>query len=72
MPGRHIFIRVGIYSGRFRSPAGSSNCDRQCLLGLIQNYLAALVNHGPKAVPFADAVKFTENTRIFWWGTTPG
>ena len=28
----------------------------------MQNYLAALVKHDPKAVPFADEVKFTENT----------
>jgi hypothetical protein len=37
-------------------------CDRQCLVTLMQNYLAALVKHDPKAMPFADEVKFTENT----------
>jgi hypothetical protein len=37
-------------------------CDRQCLVALMQDYLAALVKHDPKAVPFADEVKFTENT----------
>lgn len=36
-------------------------CDRQCLVSLMQNYLAALVIHDPKAVPFAEEVKFTEN-----------
>jgi hypothetical protein len=39
----------------------AQTCDRQCLVTLIQNYLAALVKHDPKAVPFADEVKFTEN-----------
>ena len=37
-------------------------CDRRCLVTLMQNYLAALVKHDPKAVPFAEEVKFTENT----------
>jgi hypothetical protein len=37
-------------------------CDRQCLVTLMQSYLAALVKHDPKAVPFNDEVKFTENT----------
>ena len=37
-------------------------CDRQCLVTLMQNYLAALVKHDPTAVPFAKEVKFTENT----------
>ena len=37
-------------------------CDRQCLVSLMQDYLAALVKHDPTAVPFAKEVKFTENT----------
>lgn len=36
--------------------------DRQGLLDLMGNYLAALVKHDPSAVPFAEKVKFTENT----------
>ncbi len=40
----------------------AQTCDRQCLVTLMKNYLAALVAHDPKAVPFADEVKFTENT----------
>jgi len=40
----------------------AQTCDRQCLVTLMQNYLAALVKHDPKAVPFDKEVKFTENT----------
>jgi len=40
----------------------AQTCDRQCLVTLMQNYLAALVKHDPKAVPFASEIKFTENT----------
>jgi hypothetical protein len=39
-----------------------SSCDRQCLVNLMKHYLAALVAHDPKAVPFDKEVKFTENT----------
>ena len=40
----------------------AQTCDRQCLISLMQNYLAALVKHTPAAVPFDKDVKFTENT----------
>ena len=40
----------------------AQTCDRQCLVTLMQNYLAALVKHNPAAVPFDKDVKVTENT----------
>jgi hypothetical protein len=40
----------------------AQTCDRQCLVTLMQNYLAALVKHDPTAVPFDKDVKFIENT----------
>lgn len=40
----------------------AQTCDRECLVNLMKNYLAALVAHDPKAVPFDKDVKFTENT----------
>jgi hypothetical protein len=40
----------------------AQTCDRQCLVDLMKNYLAALVAHDPKLVPFDKDVKFTENT----------
>ena len=40
----------------------AQTCDRQCLVGLMQDYLAALVAHDPSAVPLDKEVKFTENT----------
>jgi hypothetical protein len=42
--------------------AQTSECDRQCLVNVMQQYLAALVKHNPKAVPFAEEVKFVEST----------
>ncbi|MDR0843231.1 MAG: hypothetical protein LBP68_07425 [Acidobacteriota bacterium] len=38
------------------------SCDRSCLVGIMKDYLAALVRHDPNAVPLAGDVKFTENT----------
>jgi len=40
----------------------AETCDRQCLVDLMKDYLAALVAHDPAAVPFDRYVKFTENT----------
>jgi hypothetical protein len=37
-------------------------CDRACLKGLVDSYLAALVAHDPSRMPIALEVKFVENT----------
>jgi hypothetical protein len=37
-------------------------CDRQCLVDLMQKYIGALANHNPQGLPFAEKVKFTENS----------
>jgi hypothetical protein len=55
------FIAIwGAYGSVFA--AQDSECDRQCLVNAMHQYLAALVKHDPTAVPFAEEVKFTENT----------
>jgi hypothetical protein len=40
----------------------ASSCDRACLEGVVNDYLAALAARDPSKVPFTDNVKFTENT----------
>jgi hypothetical protein len=37
-------------------------CDRACLTGIADRYLAALVRHDPAGLPLNRDVKFTENT----------
>jgi hypothetical protein len=37
-------------------------CDRQCLVDLMQKYVGALADHNPQDLPFAETVKFTENS----------
>ena len=39
----------------------AADCDRSCLTGLIDQYLAGLLAHDPSRVPWAEHVKFTEN-----------
>lgn len=48
--------------GPSQAPQTAATCDRECLVNLMQQYLSALVEHNPKAVPFAEKVKFVEST----------
>ena len=55
----------------------ASDCDRACLYGFVDQYLAALVAKDPGRVPWAKTVKFTENNVVLQigdglWGTISG
>ena len=39
-------------------------CDRACLSGIVDTYLAALVAHDPARAPLARGLRFTENTGL--------
>ncbi len=63
--------------GATRAAATASSCDRACLTGILDQYLAGLVAHDPSRVPFATKVKFTENNVQLQigdglWGTVSG
>ena len=50
------------------------DCDRACLEGLANQYLAAVVAHDPKRLPLAADVKYTEQDQVMdvgdgFWGT---
>jgi len=68
MKRRHLTLAMAVVAsiavwGAFATlTAQNSECDQQCLVNVMQQYLGALVKHNPKAVPFADEVKFVENT----------
>ena len=55
-------IAGGVWMAQAEEGKSPANCDRACLDGLIDRYLAALVAHDPMRVPSAESVKFTENT----------
>jgi hypothetical protein len=42
--------------------AADGSCDRNCLVMMADDYLAALAKHDPAGVPLAASYKFTENT----------
>ncbi|HXY79646.1 MAG TPA: hypothetical protein VEI08_03325 [Candidatus Bathyarchaeia archaeon] len=61
-------------AGRAQSFAAARDCDRQCLYGFVDQYLAALVAHDPARLPWAKNVLFTENNVALQvgdglWGT---
>jgi hypothetical protein len=37
-------------------------CDRACMTGLVDRYLAAMIRHDPSGLPLAKGVRYTENT----------
>jgi len=39
------------------------SCDRECLIGIADGYLAAIAAHDPAKAPFAANVKFVENVK---------
>lgn len=41
--------------------AAASSCDRQCLYGVLDQYLKALAAHNPAGLPLAANYKFSEN-----------
>jgi len=41
----------------------AAECDRDCLTGMITQYVDAIVAHDPSGLPLAGDVRFTENSR---------
>jgi hypothetical protein len=63
---KHFSIAaVGLLAlaGMVSRPAqGQAACDRECLRGFVDRYIAAMVNHDPSALPLTADYKYTENT----------
>ena len=67
---------IGLFLGGIAMPAAAGQrgqraaapaaltCDRACLLGIADTYLAALVAHDPKKAPIAPDAKFTEQAQM--------
>ena len=54
-------LALGLSIGGARAAEPAPACDRACLGGLLDAYLAALKAHDPSRLPLADGVRFTEN-----------
>jgi len=56
-------VLLAVLSGAVSvAQAAPEECDRECLRGVITQYLDALVAHNPKALPVGEKVKFTEDS----------
>jgi hypothetical protein len=65
-----LLVIVSIFlSGVFVSASAANKpCDRACLTGLMDQYLAAMVKHNPAGVPLASDVKIVENIKQIPFG----
>ncbi|MDT8399028.1 MAG: hypothetical protein RQ899_10480 [Pseudomonadales bacterium] len=77
LPGLALLLMLSACGGNDNvgpASAGAAPCDRACLLGFVDQYVAALVAHDPSRAPFAAAARFTENAQVLalgdaLWGT---
>jgi hypothetical protein len=58
---KHLML-VLVLIGASAACAAASDCDRECLRGVITEYLDALVAHNPSALPLSPKVRFTEDS----------
>lgn len=70
-------LGVGTAAGQARLWEEPGPCDRECLKGIVDTYIDAMVAGDPQAAPFADGVKYTENTEVIaigqgLWETATG
>jgi hypothetical protein len=72
-------VLVGESTARVNASTGPIplNCDRACLEGVVNQYLAAVVAHDPRRLPLSDEVMYTENDQIIkvgdgFWKTAAG
>ena len=59
-----VLLCILIISGIFSNACATKQLDRAGLVGLMDQYLAALVNHDPADLPLAEDVKLVENTQV--------
>jgi hypothetical protein len=55
-------LSVALIAGTQGVALAAGSCDRACLKGMVDSYLAALVAHDPAKVPIAPGARFVENT----------
>ena len=78
-----LAVAAALVTGSFTARVSGStgpiplNCDRTCLEGLINQYLAAVVAHDPSKLPLSKDVKYSENYQMLevgdgFWKTASG
>ena len=72
-----LLVALTVSTAAQRS-GGTGDCDRACLTGIADAYIAALVAHAPSKAPLASNVRFTEQAQALkvgeglWKTTTQG
>jgi len=56
-----ILIVLGVFGSSCKKTTVKTTCDRACLVDMMDQYLAAVVQHNPAGVSIASDVKFVEN-----------
>ena len=55
------FFAIGSLSRASAAPAKAGDCDRTCLNGFVDQYMAAVAAHDPSKLPTTANVRYTEN-----------
>lgn len=58
------YVAALTFSLSLSGMAAAADCDRDCLVGVTERYLDAMVSRDPARAPVATTVRFTENTRV--------
>ena len=58
-----VLVLVCASSGGAGAQSSGISCDRACLLGIADTYLAALTAHDPSKAPLAPSARFTEQAQ---------
>ena len=71
-----VFVASAVHLSASLGPI-PLRCDRACLEGVMDQYLAAVVAHDPKRLPLSADVKYTENAQVIevgdgFWKTVQG
>ncbi len=71
------FAATNVRHSRAFAAAASNDCDRACLNGFVDKYLAAVVAHDPSKLPHTANVKYSENNVMLHlgdglWATADG
>jgi hypothetical protein len=78
-----LLVTATLVTGYLASTVSASigpiplDCDRACLEGVVNQYLAALVKHDPRGLPLSEDVIYTENDQVMkvgdgFWKTAAG
>src|SRR5712671_4542700 len=61
-----VAVVIAVSPLRVRASIGPIplNCNRACLEGVVDQYLAAVVKHDPKAAPLSEDIKYSENAQV--------